>query len=320
MSVASLSQQQRSAEASPVPAAAREKRAILITGVSSGIGWATAKVFLEHGFQVFGSVRNQCDAERVSGQLGSAFTPLLFDICREEQVRAGAELVMNALGSRTLSGLINNAGITVAGPLPLLPVERYRQQIEVNLVGPFIVTQAFLPAMGFGKNNGSFPKARIINIGSIAGRLAAPFVGAYVVSKHGLEGFSDTLRRELQMFGIDVIQIDPGPVKTPIWAKGEGRLLIDFPDTCYTRSIERFHRAAMNEARKGFEPETVAEIIYQTFVNPKPKSYYLVMRNKLVKFLLPVYLPSHILDRILARVFAMKSPPARVDAAAKPSE
>jgi NAD(P)-dependent dehydrogenase (short-subunit alcohol dehydrogenase family) len=281
------------------------KKDVVITGVSTGIGFATAKVLLAQGFRVFGSVRSVEDAERVAAKFGESFVPLIFDICDSNSVGAAAKRVADELAGETLAGLVNNAGITVAGPFAYLPLDRYRYQLEVNLLGPFIVTQAFLPLLGFGRKS-KRTQSRIVNIGSIAGRFAAPFVGAYNVSKFGLEGFSETLRRELLMFGIDVIQIDPGAVKTPIWEKGEGRLLTDFPDTVYTRGLERFHQLAMNEAAQGFEPEVIGRLIHRVLTIPRPRTRYLIIPDKLTHYTIPSRLPARVLDRIMAWVIRLR--------------
>jgi len=164
---------------------------VVITGVSTGIGHASTKVLINRGFRVFGSVRRQEDADRLENEFGERFVPLLFDVTDEAAVQTAAETVGRHLGASTLDGLVNNAGIEVTGPLAYLPVDQFREQLEVNLVGPLIVTKAFLPLLGSDPARCSFS-------------------GAYSASKFGLEGFSESLRRELILFGIDVIIIRPG--------------------------------------------------------------------------------------------------------------
>ncbi len=179
-------------------------RSVVVTGTSSGIGWGTAKVLVGKGIHVFGSVRKPEDAERLSKELGARFTPLLFDITDEAAVAAAAAQVRDRLAGETLFGLVNNAGIAVPGPLMYLTAAEYRHQLEVNLVGPFIVTNAFLPLLGTDRALTGKP-GRIVNISSVGGRLAGPFIGPYHASKFGLEGYSDSLRRELLLQGVDVI-------------------------------------------------------------------------------------------------------------------
>lgn len=186
-------------------------------------------------------------------------------------------------------------------------MERFRQQLEVNLIGPMAVNQAFLPLLGMdGQRKG--PPGRIVNISSVAGRMAPPFIGAYCASKYGLEGYSDSLRRELIRFGIDVVLIEPGAVKTPIWEKGEGQLLQDFPDTPFTGALEEYRRLALKEAENGFEPEVIGELIYKTLVTRQPKARYLAVPQRLINWTFPSRIPARILDGLMAHVLKIRKP------------
>ena len=195
-------------------------RSVVITGTSTGIGWGAAKVLIANGFRVFGSVRKRADADRLKAEFGQSYVPLLFDVTDAGAVKEAAAEVRAALAGETLAGLVNNAGVAVAGPLLELPVEEFRRQIEINLVGVVIVTQAFAPLLGTDRGLKGNP-GRIVNISSVGGRIGNPFLAPYVASKFALEGLSESLRRELLPFGIDVIVIAPGAVATPIWAKAE---------------------------------------------------------------------------------------------------
>ena len=179
-------------------------KSVVVTGASTGIGWACLKVLIAGGFRVFGGVRKQADADRLAKEFGANFTPLLFDVTDAAAVAAAAGKVRAALGGETLFGLVNNAGIAVPGPLLELSVEDFRRQIDVNLIGQFIVTQAFGPLLGADRSLKG-PPGRIVMISSISGKTAFPFGGAYAASKFGLEGLSEALRRELMIFGVDVI-------------------------------------------------------------------------------------------------------------------
>src|SRR5262245_15640607 len=178
-------------------------RSVVITGTSTGIGWAASKVLTAAGFRVFGSVRRKADAERLAAELGPRFVPLLFDVTDESAVKAAAAQVRAALGGETLAGLVNNAGVAVPGPLLELPIEEFRRQIEVNLTGVVIATQAFAPLLGIDRRLNGAP-GRIVNIGSVGGQVATPFLAPYNASKFAIEGLSESLRRELLLFGIDV--------------------------------------------------------------------------------------------------------------------
>src|SRR5215204_7328953 len=179
---------------------------VLVTGASTGIGHATVLHLRELGFDPIAAVRKNEDAERLAAQ--GARTARI-DVTDADQIAAARE----ALGDEPLAGLVNNAGIAVAAPLEFLPIDRLRQQLEINLIGQVAVTQAFLPALRAARG-------RIVNVSSIGGRVALPLVGAYNMSKFALEAFSDSLRRELLSQGVDVIAVEPGGVRTPIWRKG----------------------------------------------------------------------------------------------------
>lgn len=169
---------------------------------------------------VFGSVRKQADADRLEREFGDMFGPLMFDVTDETAVQLAAEKVDRRLNSAMLDGLANHAGIEITDPLAYLPTDQFRHHWEVSLIGPLIVTKAFLPLLGAVLTRKGRP-GRIVNISSTSARIAGPFTGAYSAWKFGLEGFSESLRRELILFGIDVIMIRPGAVVTPIWQKAE---------------------------------------------------------------------------------------------------
>ena len=170
-------------------------KSVVVTGASTGIGWGCVKVLTGKGFHVFGSVRKQADADRLAKEFGPPFTPLLFDITNEAAVRDGARAVADKLGDAPLAGMVNNAGIAVSGPLLHLEIAEFRQQLEVNVTGQLIVTQAFAPLLGASPDRISAAPGRIVMISSVGGKLASPFVGPYNASKFALEGFSDSLHQ-----------------------------------------------------------------------------------------------------------------------------
>src|SRR5258708_23903848 len=229
-------------------------KSVVITGVSTGIGWATAKVLIQKGFRVFGSVRKREDSERLSKEFGNGFIPLLFDVRDEPGVQAAALQVQGELQGVTLFGLVNNAGIAVPAALIHQPTDDFRYQLEVNLVVVLIVTKAFVPLLGSDRSLHGKP-GRIINVSSVGGKAGPPFLGAYAASKHGLEGFSESLRRELILYGIDVIIIGPGVVATPIWDKAEK---VDIPTsagTDYAEAASRAKEYMIRAGRLGYPPE-----------------------------------------------------------------
>jgi NAD(P)-dependent dehydrogenase (short-subunit alcohol dehydrogenase family) len=276
------------------------KHSVMITGVSTGIGYATAKLLVERGFQVFGSVRSTADAERIRQEFGPNYCALIMDVTDEPAVRRSADIVREKLGQNRLFALINNAGVEMTGPLAYLPLDRFRQQLEVNLIGVLSVIQAFLPLLGTDPQlTGNAGK--IINISSMLGRLAVPFVGAYCASKFGLEALSDSLRREMMLFGIDVIVVEPGAIVTPIWEKAEGKLLQDFPNTPYQHSLTKFVETAMKSGREGFPATKVAELIARILATKRPKARYTIIPNHFVEFTIPRLLPARLLDYFMGK-------------------
>jgi NAD(P)-dependent dehydrogenase (short-subunit alcohol dehydrogenase family) len=275
-------------------------QSVVVTGASTGIGWGTVKVLVARGFEVFGSVRKQSDADRLANEFGRAFIPLLMDVTDHAAVARAAEQVGARLGHRRLAGLVNNAGIAVPGPLLHLPLEEYRRQLEVNLIAPLGVIQAFAPLLGTDRGREGAP-GRIVNISSVAGKVGLPFLGAYVASKHALEGMSESLRREFMLYGIDVIVVGPGAVATAIWDKAEGAEYGPYRATDYGTILDRFAEYFIAEGRKGLAPEAVGEVVYQALTAAKPKVRYAVVGKKLQDWTLPTLLPKRMVDRLIAR-------------------
>src|ERR1700724_1482306 len=263
---------------------------VVITGVSTGIGYASVTVLLQRGFRVFGSVRTSEDAGRLQKEFGHLFVPLLFDVTDESAVRAEAARVSQMLGTDTLDGLVNNAGIEVAGPLAHLTTDQFRHQLEVNLLGPFVVTKAFLPLLGTDPARKGSP-GRIVNISSTSARIAGPFSGAYAASKFGLEGYSESLRRELILFGIDVVIIRPGAIVTPIWQKSNTGLTERFGETPFREALARFEQYAAKEGATGFPAAVIGNAVYHALTAKNPKATYAVVPNRLTNWIIPQLIP-----------------------------
>ncbi|MFH6982598.1 SDR family NAD(P)-dependent oxidoreductase [Marinoscillum luteum] len=271
---------------------------VLITGVSTGIGYACCKVFIASGYRVFGSVRTQKDADRLSETFGEKFTPLIFDVTDHEAIDLAAIVVSKALSDQGLDCLINNAGVALGGPMMHVPIERLREQFEVNVIGLVKVTQAFLPLLGARAGHIGKP-GRIINISSVVGQIAMPFLGPYVGSKHALEGISQVMRRELMHYGIDVVVVGPGAIKTPIWNKGMDSL---YEDTAFARSLQIFAKGFIRGSIKhGFEPGKLALDIFRIFKKDRPKPRYAIVAKPFLNWWLPKILPTRMMDRYLAK-------------------
>lgn len=275
-------------------------KSVVVTGVSTGIGHGATKVLVEKGFHVFGSVRKQADADLLEKEFGDAVTPLLFDVTDEVAIGRGAAEVREALHGNTLFGLINNAGIAVSGPLLEIDPDDFRRQLEVNLVGPFLVTQAFAPLLGVDDSLVGTP-GRIINISSVGGIRALPFLGPYAASKFGLEGYSEALRRELLLYGIDVIVIGPGPVKTAIWDKAEEVDLSRYESSPYHPILRKFQATFIEQGRGGYPEERLGQLIHEALTTPRPRVRYAAVKSGLVERLLVRFASRRMLDRVIGR-------------------
>jgi NAD(P)-dependent dehydrogenase (short-subunit alcohol dehydrogenase family) len=267
---------------------------VLVTGASTGIGEATVHHLKSLGFDPVGAVRKDEDAERLEGR---GIRTVRIDVTDAGQIAAARE----ELGDAPLAGLVNNAGIAVAAPLEFLPMDKLRQQLEVNLIGQAAVTQAFLPALRRGRG-------RIVMVSSIGGRVALPLVSAYNASKFGLEGLSDSLRREVRAQGVDVILIEPGGVKTPIWKKGEqlaDEMLEDVPpeaERLYGSMISTLRaRTTKIEEELGIEPTEVAEAIGTALTASRPRARYVVGSDAKVRAPMARFLPPRVMDRLIGR-------------------
>jgi NAD(P)-dependent dehydrogenase (short-subunit alcohol dehydrogenase family) len=275
-------------------------RTVVITGASTGIGHATAKLLLDKGFKVFGSVRKQADAERLRGEFGASFAPLLFDVTDEAAVLAASREVRAALNGETLAGLVNNAGIAVPGPVLELSADEFRRQMDVNVIGPIIATQAFGPLLGADAALKG-PKGRIVMISSVAGKNGNPLTPAYAASKHAIEGLSESLRRELMLFGIDVIIIAPGPVKTPIWSKGQDDVdMSSYKNSPYLPALQKVSAYMKHLETIGLPPERIAERVYDALTLAHPKVRYQIAPDPL-RHLMTAYLPKRMTDKIIAK-------------------
>jgi NAD(P)-dependent dehydrogenase (short-subunit alcohol dehydrogenase family) len=281
-------------------------KSVVITGASTGIGWATAKLLLDRSFRVFGSVRKAADADRLKSEFGAHFTPLMFDVTDEAAVLAAAREVRVALNGETLSGLVNNAGIAVAGPVLELAADEFRRQLDVNVIGPIIATQAFGPLLGSDPQLKG-PKGRIVMVSSVAGKNGNPLMSAYSASKHAIEGLSESLRRELMLFGIDVVIIAPGAVKTPIWGKAEEVDVSPYRNSPFFPALERIRKFMRQLAENGLPPEKIAERIFEALTLPSPRVRYQITPDPM-RHVITSVLPKRMVDKIIAKRLGLMPP------------
>lgn len=277
----------------------------MVTGVSSGIGRALAEVLVRRDWRVFGSLRSEAEAIQLERSLGAAFVPLLMDVTDEHSVAAAAAQVRERLAGRRLDALVNNAGVVLAGPLALQPTDEFRRQLEINLVGPFVVVKAFLPLLGSDPALEGKP-GRIVNISSMAGKIGVPFMGAYAASKHGLEGFSDTLRCEVAQYGVRVVTVTPGSVATPVFSKAQP-LAADYVGSDYEHSLSRFFRTMQSNVSAGHAPELVAHGIAAVLEAARPRVHYSIIWRKFMTWDLLRMMPRGYLSTLMCRQFGLSS-------------
>ncbi len=271
-------------------------KSVVISGVSTGIGYGTARELCRRGYKVFGSVRDADQAERLQRDLGEAFTALQFDVTDADAIVKAAAKVGDATGDSGLFGLVNNAGISIPGPLVALSPDVLRQHFEVNVIGVLHMVQAFLPLLRHPK--GELP-GRIVNISSVSGRIAYPFMGPYAASKHALEAMSDSLRRELLIYGVDVIVIQPGAIDTPIWDKA-AHIRTAFSETDYGPVLRGMNLS--QERRTALPVSAVTRRIIDALTLGKPKARYVIPDRWFRFWLAPRYLPDRWLDRAIDRL------------------
>ena len=282
----------------------------LVTGTSTGIGLGIAKVLLENGHHVFGSVRRHEDASRLEDELGENFTPLVFDVTDKAAIAAAVEKVKLILNGEPLFGLVNNAGMSVFGPLLYLPIEEFCYQMEVNIIGLHQVTQAFLPLLGARPGFTGKP-GKIINISSIGGTVSMVFIGPYVASKHAVEGYSHSLRKELLMHGIDVVIVAPGQVRTPIMDKGIMEGVERYKGTEYRDAMETFVGVSREHIDSILLPEDVGKKVFQILEKKKTKTHYVVTKNPLKDYYVLRWMPARMLDKAIGKVMNILKPAER---------
>ena len=281
---------------------------VVITGASTGIGEACALRLDRAGLRVFAGVRKEADGRRLKQEASDRLTPIMLDVTNEAQIEAAAKVVADAVGEAGLAGLVNNAGISVPGPLEFLPIEDLRWQLEVNVVGQIAVTQAFLALLRKGRG-------RIVNIGSIAGKFATPFLGPYTASKHAMEGLSDALRQELRPWGIHVALVEPGSIATPIWQKGQANAneieqkLPEEARMLYGKAVDAMREAARKFEAAGIPPDRVAKSVEHALTSGRPRTRYVVGFDATVQRVLAAAVPDRMLDALTARQLGLPGKP-----------
>ena len=278
--------------------------AVVITGASTGIGAACALDLDGRGFRVFAGVRKEADGQRLASRASDRLSPLMLDVTDSAMIEAAVETVGAAVGESGLAGLVNNAGILVPGPLELVSIERLRQQLEVNVIGQLAVTQAFLPLL-------RRRPGRIVNMGSISGRIAPPYMGPYAASKFAMEAVTDVLRVELRQWRIHVSIVEPDSVSTPIWGKlqnGVDELDREIPPEIrelYERDITEMRKSASRLTKMGMPVERVVRAVRHALCARRPKTRYPVGWRTRLGFWAFKSIPDRIRDWILLRMMGI---------------
>jgi NAD(P)-dependent dehydrogenase (short-subunit alcohol dehydrogenase family) len=255
---------------------AKERGVVLVTGASTGIGRATALHLDERGYEVFAGIRKQRDASSLKKEGSERLTPITLDVTKPASIRGAKTKVQRAVGKAGLAGLVNNAGIGGGGPVEHIPIEHFREVLDVNLTGQVAVTQALLPLLRRGDGT-------VVFITSIGGRVATPFMSPYHASKFGLEGVADSLRREIKPWkNMNVVVVEPGSIATEIWDKGaetmdelQGRIGRE-GKRLYGKQIEAFGQALRDTGGRGIDPGRVAKVVEKAIRKRRPKTRYLV--------------------------------------------
>jgi NAD(P)-dependent dehydrogenase (short-subunit alcohol dehydrogenase family) len=281
--------------------------AILVTGASSGMGKACALRLDQAGYTVFAGVRRERDAHMLKQEASSRLIPMILDVTDHHTIAATAQMIRETVGTAGLVGLVNNAGVGVTAPIELVPLEELRRQFDINVIGQVAVIQAFLPLIRSAQG-------RIINVGSVGGKITIPFGGPLCSSKYALESINDALRMELRPWGIHVVLVAPGNVRTPAVDKlvVDSKVMLNrfSPEgrARYATSYSAFVQSLLKQEEEGIVPEVMAETVYRALTAHTPRTRYPVGPKSRLLPLLAAWLPARALDVVRTRLFHVFQP------------
>lgn len=273
-----------------------ENEFIVVSGASTGMGAATARELAGRGYTVLAGVRRPVDADAMRAP---GIEPVILDITDPAHVAALVDRIASDEHGRTLRAVVNNAGIAVNAPVETLPLDQWRHQFEVNLFGHIALTQAMLPFLHRSRG-------RIVNIGSVGGKVAFGTYGAYAGTKFALEAVSDALRRELAPHGVQVVVVEPGGVKTEMTGHGieRARAFVEEMTPDQRRRYGGLMQAVINQSiaftEGGETAENAARVIATAVTAPRPRTRYTIGRDAAMLTRLSRILPDRALDRIAA--------------------
>ena len=278
----------------------QDQKCFLVTGASTGIGRAIADCLVQQGHFVFASVRKSVDGEEINAVYGDNGLAVYFDVSDQKAIDAAALVIGERLGKRTLAGLVNNAGVALPGPALLQPMSEVEQVLDINFMGMVRCCRTFAPLLGADETR-TGDKGRIVSITSVSGKFGYPFTAAYVASKHAVEGYSESLRRELMLIGIDVIVVGPGAVKTPIWQKGAAAGAEKYAGTIWAAPLVKLNQSLAAMDAEGLDANVIGAVVAHALTTPKPKTRYAPVPNKLVNWWLALLLPKRMVDKVVAK-------------------
>lgn len=273
------------------------QKVVLVTGASSGIGADTIRALIENGFSVVATVRKNADEVKLTDLYKDKIKVIRLDLTDFSEIEKLPERLKRKFGIEQLHGLVNNAGAALAAPFAHQQFSEVQEIIQLNVLSVMKITQVLLPMLKRG--------ARIINISSISGKTAAPFLAIYAASKHAIEGFSEALRKELILLGIKVIVVAPGSIKTPIWKKGFEAIKDSYKHTVFAEPFERFIKFAMNEEKNALEVTQVSLVIIEALTAVNPKVRYSPIPRKFVNWYLPKFIPTKMYDHLTAKTLGL---------------
>lgn len=281
--------------------------AVLVTGASSGMGKACALRLSQAGYTVFAGVRKERDAQMLKQEGSSRLIPVILDVTNDHTIATAAQMIRETVGAAGLVGLVNNAGVGVTAPIELVPLEELRRQFDINVIGQVAVIQAFLPLLRAARG-------RIINVGSVGGKITIPFGGPLCSSKYAIESINDALRMELRPWGIHVVLVAPGSIRTPavdkLVADSEAMVNTFSPEgrARYATSYRGFVQSFLKQEEEGVGPEVMAETVYRALTASTPRKRYPVgPKSRLLPFL-GTWLPAGVLDALRTRLFHVFQP------------
>lgn len=269
-----------------------EKGLIIISGCDTGIGFSLARIFDRSGYKILVSYVYENPFPD-----NPNIRAYKMDLRVPKEIAAFISYARTILkDGTTLEAVITNSGVAIGGPIENLPGSIYRDSFDINYFGAVAIIQTFIP-------NLILSSGRIMVIGSLAGKIAMPYMSPYACTKFALEGFCDSLRRELNPFGVKTILIEPSAVATPIWSKAL-KQDISFVDQKYMKSLSKFQENFIESGNQGMDTEKASKIITDKLFIKKPKARYLISQNNFITRILTL-LPQVLIDYAVKSMFNM---------------